>query len=440
MYDASVSEAALREEILKKPDDDAPRLVLADLLQARGDPLGELILVQCELARLSVAPLRIFRDWIDRYQAVGDDEADPAEAEDRVARLERREAALMKAHRATWVAPVERYAVSTRPEHIGFSRGLIEHVGWHLFKHVHAGVSAILEAAPHVRSINCATYSREGTIEPWSRAMSSPAMARIEELYPASGDRELVALSRSETLTRLRRLCLGGGAETTLRHLADSSFAPHLDQIVCSGLGAKADATPLFEACARIEELQMTGCFMEAFLKQARSMRSLRETRILAVVAARLGATGVQSLLDAQPWENVWALNLRTNRLSGADLRPLDKLQNLRVLDLANNPLGSEGGAALETILSSKHVRALSVSKTEMTDAGLATLVESGALRHVRSLDLRANKLTNKSVQALRSMVARLPSLRTLQLGGNAVSPPQAKRLREKLSNVRIFV
>src|SRR5579863_7483186 len=33
-------------------DDDAPRMVYADWLSSRGDPLGELIMVQCERERL----------------------------------------------------------------------------------------------------------------------------------------------------------------------------------------------------------------------------------------------------------------------------------------------------------------------------------------------------------------------------------------------------
>ena len=39
--------AALLADILANPDDDAPRLVLADWLSERGDPRGELISVQC---------------------------------------------------------------------------------------------------------------------------------------------------------------------------------------------------------------------------------------------------------------------------------------------------------------------------------------------------------------------------------------------------------
>lgn len=38
--------------ILADPDPDEPRLVYADALQAADDPRGELIAIECELARL----------------------------------------------------------------------------------------------------------------------------------------------------------------------------------------------------------------------------------------------------------------------------------------------------------------------------------------------------------------------------------------------------
>lgn len=44
------SGASLLADVLRKPDDDEPRLVYADWLTAQGDPRGELITIQCEIA------------------------------------------------------------------------------------------------------------------------------------------------------------------------------------------------------------------------------------------------------------------------------------------------------------------------------------------------------------------------------------------------------
>src|SRR5262249_60458262 len=46
-------EEAFLRAIRDSRDDDAPRLAYADWLEERGDPRGEFIRVQCELARIS---------------------------------------------------------------------------------------------------------------------------------------------------------------------------------------------------------------------------------------------------------------------------------------------------------------------------------------------------------------------------------------------------
>lgn len=73
---APTTDQLLLAAILASPDDDAPRLAYADLLQQRGDPRGELIVVQCALAA----------------------ESDPARRETLAARAE----AILATHRETW--------------------------------------------------------------------------------------------------------------------------------------------------------------------------------------------------------------------------------------------------------------------------------------------------------------------------------------------------
>src|SRR5262249_51734963 len=43
------------QAILAAPEDDTPRLVYADWLEERGDPRGEFIRIQCELAAMNLA-------------------------------------------------------------------------------------------------------------------------------------------------------------------------------------------------------------------------------------------------------------------------------------------------------------------------------------------------------------------------------------------------
>jgi uncharacterized protein (TIGR02996 family) len=80
--------AALLAEIIANPDDDGPRLILADLLDERGDPRGAFIRVQVELA-----------DWREQLKRFVDDHGDR-----RLAYLRRRERELLLAHWIGWAA------------------------------------------------------------------------------------------------------------------------------------------------------------------------------------------------------------------------------------------------------------------------------------------------------------------------------------------------
>ncbi len=96
-------EAFLRT-IAENPDDDGPRLVYADWLEERGDPLGEFIRVQCELAR-----------------------AERGGELHRVQNLHKREDELLTAHRAEWLGPLAGF---TNDESLApyFHRGFVERI------------------------------------------------------------------------------------------------------------------------------------------------------------------------------------------------------------------------------------------------------------------------------------------------------------------------
>src|SRR5215472_881331 len=87
----------LTEAVLEAPDDDAPRLSLAAALAAKGDPRGEFIHAQVELARLA-----------------------PGDERDRLARRARE---LLVRHEAEWVEPVADAVTAWR-----FHRGFIDDV------------------------------------------------------------------------------------------------------------------------------------------------------------------------------------------------------------------------------------------------------------------------------------------------------------------------
>ena len=74
---------AFLQAIIANPVDDAPRLIYADWLEERGDPRGEFIRVQCDLARMAPGDPRYFE-------------------------LYRRTEQLWAAHSETWLQPLHR--------------------------------------------------------------------------------------------------------------------------------------------------------------------------------------------------------------------------------------------------------------------------------------------------------------------------------------------
>jgi uncharacterized protein (TIGR02996 family) len=75
--------AAFLRAVLERPGDDGPRLVFADWLEEHGDPHGELIRVQCDLARHRIG--------------------DPARRD-----LEQRERRLLIKHAVAWFGPLKK--------------------------------------------------------------------------------------------------------------------------------------------------------------------------------------------------------------------------------------------------------------------------------------------------------------------------------------------
>jgi uncharacterized protein (TIGR02996 family) len=104
--------ADLVAEVLAAPDDDAPRLVLADWLAAQGDPRGELIHIQCALGRAVVGA--------QARHHVGAAKDVPFESR---VELEAREQKLIKKHEATWLAPFRKHIREWT-----WRRGFVEHV------------------------------------------------------------------------------------------------------------------------------------------------------------------------------------------------------------------------------------------------------------------------------------------------------------------------
>jgi uncharacterized protein (TIGR02996 family) len=133
-------EAALRAAIVAAPDDDAPRLVLADLLTARGDPHGELIVLMCRIA-------------------AGDDNRD---------QLQKRVDALLA---VGWKAYAGELAPYASPD--AFARGLVERVRMTVTVFAKQGAQLLRR---HPLRVVAITLPASGKLDP-------AKLARVEKVF-----------------------------------------------------------------------------------------------------------------------------------------------------------------------------------------------------------------------------------------------------------------
>ena len=432
-----MSQATLLSEILQSPDDDALRLVYADVLQSAGDPRGELIVVQCELARLGLDGEHIFRDWI------GDELADAAAWDDgRVARLRKREAALLKQHGAGWIEAVRPHAV--KAEGVRFRRGFVEHVGWDVYERIDRGLDALVAVAPLLRCLEFASYVRAGSMNALRSFFESPHLRRLHELYPSTDALQargaLPFLVDCGHLESLRRLCLGQIEAHALQPLAGAPYLPRLDAIVLNGFSQATELKGLLSVPTRLDELQLIdGDVGPAIAEELVKLASLAQVRILAVRAGRLGPGGATALLGGRSWPSLVALDLRNNKLRAEDAAIVTTLKTTRVINLSGNPLGDEGIERLFERGGFGALRALSLQKTNTTDTGVAALAGSPLLGSLRVLDLRKNQITDRGAAVL-AKSKQVGGLRTLYIGGNQLTPAGKKALAaaSALDGVRV--
>ena len=218
----------LTEAVLQAPDDDAPRLSLAAALAAKGDPRGEFIHAQVELAR--PAP---------------DDERD---------RLARRARELLVRHEAEWVGPVADAVTAWR-----FHRGFIDDVTLDA-EVLLANAETLFKTAP-IRSLRVHEAGGLG-----ADLAACPQLARISHLHIGSddgdseplGDIGVAALARSPHLDRLQGFGFGMEQieDSGLSALAGAPWLRGLRRLDLSRNELRDDALAVFFAAAPLQQLE----------------------------------------------------------------------------------------------------------------------------------------------------------------------------------------
>ena len=366
-------------------DDDAPRLALADWLEAHGEPeRGAFIRLQCRHARMELC---------DQPQ---------------LGAVTRRMMDLSEQHAQTWLG-----AFAFRNRNV-FHRGLIA-LGSGLgggglsvkdFLHPKRQQLAGTEAGMWVESFKPSLWEwlRE---KPWS-FLNAPLLADVAVLDLSRlrlGKADVVRLGRSPKLAGLRGL-----------HLGSSFYEAGTLEALVAGDGL----TSLQALDLSIDWLG----FLQA--KRLAKWPRLGQMRVLNLAGNDLGSAGVAALAAA-PLGNLRRLNLQSCKLRDASACALAKapLDNLTWLYLLHNNIDSRGVIALAR---SPHLAQLTyldlsvyLAEVGAGDAGAEALAGSPSMSNLEHLGLVENSVGDAGALAL-ARSPHLTRLRRLNLCHNQVA------------------
>lgn len=403
-------EAALLAEIVARPDDDAPRLVLADLLTARQDPRGELIALQCRLA------------------------AAPDDAARRTLRIA--ENKLLAAHGEAWTAPVKAVlpADAWDVPKIVLARGFVDHVSTHV--RLLDRLDALFAVAPLVRSLKLWGPVLLADTRPVSfDGLAHPRLAQLRALelhVLGAGNAGALAVAAHD-LRGLRALKL----QLSVLETADTPAharpldvdgvralcrAPHLAGLRALDLSYNELGPDAVEALAgatfTLEELDLSGRAFDAVAAaRLAASPSFARLRRLVLRGASLGVEGAVAL-SASP-----------------------ALSALEELDLSETRLGPEAAEAFFAALRLPRLRALRLERGRLGDRGLRALLASPGLPRLVDLELGHNDFTKEGAKLLAESPG-LAHLERLLLNEGRWRPPTVALLTtsKTLSRCKLYL
>lgn len=330
------------DEIRRQPADDAPRLLLADWLDERGDPRGEFIRIQCTLTALP-----------------GDDLGRKALTE-RNAELEAdAKAQALKELRPAGIRDVR------------FQRGFIDRLlvegtqfldMWRPIARLAPTLRALQwrklpsKQAPAAlgRMLDGATFAHLSALDLSGNALTFPAM----DVLAASK-----ALRRIETLL-LNDNPLGGEAGMRLARSTEFQKLRKLEMVRCGLTPREMGVLARNTGLTGLETLMLGGNALgdDGFRNVALSA-SLENLRTLSVVQNEIGLPGVTSFAESS------------------------RMVRLANLDLSINWIGDAGAEALATSSSCGRLTELKLLNCGITEEGLASLQKSPWLARIERLE-----------------------------------------------------
>jgi uncharacterized protein (TIGR02996 family) len=345
----------LLARVREAPDDDEPRRVYADWLQQHGDPLGELIALQLEIAR-SPAPSKTLRD---------------------------REGNLLADVRRRWLTGIA--------FDVTFARGFIDAVKVDV-PYERALLDRVVEVAPLIRTLifaNPRDHLAWQYMRPWELA-SPETLRRFSGIWMggfeiAAGLETLLHLDLPH-LDRLglRAMQLVPSQTKPLRDRAWVELDLHANSLGSRGLGMILDGN-----CAKLRSLGIgSNDIMNAGL-QFLALAKLPVLERLSVRRSKLTSTGLP-LLASLP--ALATLDLSCNPIGN---RFDFALTALRELDVGETELDDDGLRALLRAFGPQLV-SLDIGSNRVADPAVLLEAELPALR---ALNISNNPITSHAKQ-----------------------------------------
>jgi uncharacterized protein (TIGR02996 family) len=405
---------AFLQDICEHPDEDAPRLVFADWLEehhpTEAAARAEFIRLQCRLAGLP--------------------------PEDRPGPLLRREASLLREHRAAWVKPLRRIGT-----HVEFQRGFPETIHLAAPKFVSVARELFSVAPIHTlrltqvaraweKLLDCAELDRAPVLDLHAVGLGlarirdlakCPHLGRVRELNLGANKIRsggLAALAHSPGLTSLTCLRINTNQldDDALAELARSPLLPRLRTLDLYNNPLTADALRALTRCRglRLEELDLHGISQQGnvFARILSESRHWTQLRSLDLTGTLLADEGVRFLAHAAHLGGLTRLRLTRNAITGAGLRALADspwLRQLRVLALEDNEIGADGIAVLTREQTPfPALRSLALGG-RFAQADLRKLLEPGRWPHLSHLSLQVPTLGPEGGRLLAELTQRRP-------------------------------
>jgi uncharacterized protein (TIGR02996 family) len=396
--------------ILANPDDDGPRLVYADWLLQREDPRGELITVQCELARR--------------------DDDDTTEHR----RLKRRESLLLSEHASAWLGPLAAAA-----DKWTFRRGFLDHLA--------------LRERPRPEDLDAWAPLLTSLDLGWTRndagacaaLLSLPRVRRLTTMHHSAEVARFLA-AQPAVAARLRELTLHGLGTAAVANLVELSALASLEALDV-GYGSLGDdgiraiaASPMTLRALGLYQSRITALGVEVLAAAPR----LAGLRALDLGDNAIGAAGIAALVAAPAARCLVTLGLVRTKLDRAAAAAIGAaFPQLAALDLLGNSLRADGAEALLGTGGLGALRELVLQQCRLGDAGVAHLAASPIATHLEVLSLRSNLLTDAAARALAKAPApAFERLVSLNLNNNKIgrSGQQALLASAQLQHAKIYV